>query len=1492
MVSVSLVAWGGTPVSAADDEVAPEQQVVQEGPREGVEPPVTTPVAPREAAEVSVVADDLAAGEEVVAERTASSKTFATDEGGVFETRLFGAPVHFQDRGEWVEIDTDLVPAAGGRLESEANAFGLSVADEAGDPELVRVELGEGASVAWGIDGVEEASPGSGGRGSAGGPGARSVDGAVAEFEEVLPGVDLVVESTPSGVKEDLVLADASAPTVFEFPLSLEGVQAVAAGGGVEFRDAEGVVVGTVPAGFMVDAADALSEDVTMTLVGDEDDPVLRVEIDADWLADPDRVFPVRVDPTVRLDTGVDDTHVRSSLQDTDFSGHPWLVSGRTSDGVLNRSLMQFDTAGLDGKTVNWATLNLYNNYSRICTPSTVTVKEVTQEWTGSSVHWPGPATGAVVGSTTAAKGGPDCAPGWLSIRVSQVVREWASGAKTDNGFAVVADESTADGYKRYASAEDGDGVGPYLLVNWRESLLGNLGYYTMNTAPLTDRLQMHANPANGNLLLEAADLRLPGVAGTDLTVGRYYNSREDVEREGMTGTGWALGVGQDVRLSVNGTDRAGFFEGPSGYRISFPYNSATGTWDKPAGLNATMTQNGTGFDYTVEFHGTGLSYRFVGGPALDAIEDKNGNTITFNYTGSRVSSVTDTLGGVTDLAYNSQGLLSSITDPDGRVVSYGYDGTDLVSSTDATGAVTTYAYDGQHNLVSVTDPEGGVTGYTYDGQDRLVDIEWADSTTADPAVTTYEYLSGNRTELTDPNGNNEWLYVFDDMGRIEKFYSPRSGVGQTYAYDVFNSVTDYTNSNGGIGTLSYDGYNVMSVQSDNGAMSTFEYQDPDSENRPSKLTDPRGVVLGYDWDDKEQLTSVTADNDGTTTQSTMTYRSESQSCAGSIATAKDGRGTTTSYSYDSRCRLIEVDRPAPAGDTTMTYDAFDRVRTVTDGNGVVQTISYDANDRVTKISWPSSQTSDPKDPIDPDPPDPTGVGTSSILLNEIAYAYDGNGNRTERVDIQDGSTKSTNWALDARNRVVVEELPNVTNSYSYDPAGNMASHTGPGGTTTYTYDKENDVKTLTPPVGGPITFDYYEHTFAAVDFPNGTTDAQHYDTDGRIQRIDQYFYDRDASVYRQLADYRYDYTNPATGADTNSVYQIDDPDYDWNLTYEYDSQGRIASSYGESLGDIFEETSYSYDANSNRTAWEKGSRGIVNQYTADYNAANQMTSTTGPNGTTTFTYDGVGNLTGDSAGTDISYDDRNRATSIEHRYGNAGPQGAEYDGTSQFERTGYGETTFTNSLLGVTSSADATGTTYYLRAPDGRVLGERRPDGETLYYLSDRLGSIVGATDTDGHRAADYGYDPYGEYTYGSGGGENLIHWRYTGAWLDGDSVTGNGFYKIGLRYYDNQHGRWTQTDPLERVINPTQPAEAQPYNYAGCNPTNQTDPTGAFSWGCLGTSVGVGAAGGAATGFATGWWMAIFGPPGMGGWLIWTTSGAVGGAAGGGVVGLLTCW
>ena len=78
--------------------------------------------------------------------------------------------------------------------------------------------------------------------------------------------------------------------------------------------------------------------------------------------------------------------------------------------------------------------------------------------------------------------------------------------------------------------------------------------------------------------------------------------------------------------------------------------------------------------------------------------------------------------------------------------------------------------------------------------------------------------------------------------------------------------------------------------------------------------------------------------------------------------------------------------------------------------------------------------------------------------------------------------------------------------------------------------------------------------------------------------------------------------------------------------------------------------------------------------------------------------------------------------------------------------------------------------------------------------------------------------YDPFGNVTSETGTVD--AKWRFAGAYWDGQ-----GFYKMGVRWYDPKLGRWTQRDPLD------QPLEANGWNayvYVGNDPVNFIDPDG----------------------------------------------------------------
>ncbi|MFD0791178.1 RHS repeat-associated core domain-containing protein [Microbacterium insulae] len=92
------------------------------------------------------------------------------------------------------------------------------------------------------------------------------------------------------------------------------------------------------------------------------------------------------------------------------------------------------------------------------------------------------------------------------------------------------------------------------------------------------------------------------------------------------------------------------------------------------------------------------------------------------------------------------------------------------------------------------------------------------------------------------------------------------------------------------------------------------------------------------------------------------------------------------------------------------------------------------------------------------------------------------------------------------------------------------------------------------------------------------------------------------------------------------------------------------------------------------------------------------------------------------------------------------------------------------------------------------------------------------------------YAYDPYGlptlSYTSGgSGTGQNPFLFK------GGIQDRATGWVHFGNRWYNPTTGRWTQQDTLDAPLDPN---NANRYAYAGCDPINNTDPTGNISSSC----------------------------------------------------------
>nr|WP_240469175.1 LamG-like jellyroll fold domain-containing protein [Streptomyces sp. OM5714] len=427
---------------------------------------------------------DAKESREVTAARKERERTYANPDG-THTTRFYNEPVNFQvDSGRWEPIDTTLrrgdsagpstMSAAADGWETTSTAIPIEFAGTADADPVVRMRVGEGMSVAYG---VSEAAPVTG-----------QVYGSTVTYAGVRAGSDVEFIAGGDSLKETLVLKDANAPTEWRFPLALQGLTAaVDDHGGVVFADAEGEVRAWTPSGWMQDSNLAensnegvISSGVTYSLEGDDGRQVLVVTLDKQWLASPERVFPVRVDPSVRSVDATSGTYVEYPYNQN-FASDTVLKTG-TYDGGKHKAAAFLRFTGLESTLKNaWvlgANLALYNTWSLSCSARPVTVHPITSNWSESTTSkYPGPATGASLASKSFAHGWRpastttwSCGPAWESIKLGsagrKLVDDWTHGRKKNYGLAVKASTSDSRGWKQFGSDDYPNGK-PSLDVTW-----------------------------------------------------------------------------------------------------------------------------------------------------------------------------------------------------------------------------------------------------------------------------------------------------------------------------------------------------------------------------------------------------------------------------------------------------------------------------------------------------------------------------------------------------------------------------------------------------------------------------------------------------------------------------------------------------------------------------------------------------------------------------------------------------------------------------------------------------------------------------------------------------------------------------------------------------------------------------------------------------------------------------------------------------------------
>ncbi|MGI5239197.1 LamG-like jellyroll fold domain-containing protein [Dactylosporangium sp. CA-139066] len=706
---------------------------------------------------------------------SANSDVYANPDGS-FTRKVFQQPVNYRAGGGWAPIDTTLARGGDGRYGQRANGLSTKLAPAAGDPSLVELTVDGGHGLSYALSGAANVTA--------------EVDGDTAVYPGVLPGVDLRFEARATGIKESLVLHSADAPASYTFPLRLRGLSPrLEADGSVALTDDGGAVRAVIPAGYMTDSkfdnrsgAFARSDGVRYELV---DGPALRVSVDQAWLRDPERVFPVTVDPTVALD-GSGDTYAYST-QSGDHSGDNELLAGTWNGSAKAYSFIHFDTfaATFGGAKMSAVSLKIFDSWAATCTPEPFSVNPITKAWTNATVTaYPGPSFGASIGSVTANPGaacsntGGDRSVGtWMTVPLQTATfQSWALGG-ANYGLAVTASQTDITQWKRFTSLNGPANLGPYLQVTYTAGVSPQVdqqfppsGY----SAPtLTPELLVAAHDPDSWPNPLTYDFAVYDKGGAKVAESGWISSRSWVVPAGI------LAWGQTYNWTVTAND---------GYStsVSQTVNALSTPVPQPLVTSELAQNGGQGFEPSVANYTTDATDAAVEtvGPALEVTRSYNSqDPRTTSAFGAGWSSIADTRA---QEQYDSGGTLRTVMvtypggqdvvfgrNPDGSfappmgrfatltAVAGGYrlvdkDGTvytfqaaGLASIADAQGRTETFAYDAAGRLSTMTSASGRALHLTWTG--AHVATVYTDGDASVQQTWTYSYTGDLLTKVCPP---------------------------------------------------------------------------------------------------------------------------------------------------------------------------------------------------------------------------------------------------------------------------------------------------------------------------------------------------------------------------------------------------------------------------------------------------------------------------------------------------------------------------------------------------------------------------------------------------------------------------------------------------------------------------------------------------------------------------------------------------------------------
>ena len=579
-------------------------------------------------------------GTEVIAKRTASSKTFKNNDG-TYTTRLYGEAVNYKDEtGKWKKIDTT-INKKGSKLEVTKAPYKLYFSNDLKEDVTFKVGKEEiGFSL---LDA---------------GSGKAEVKGSKAVYKDAYINTDVERVATTQGLKQNFVLKSPGHPTGFKEKINTDLKARLKKDGSLGFYKGK-TLMSSAPRPFLSDAKKVVKE-LSYKIENSGGEQILTVQLPSlKGLK-----YPITVDPSIENcsfweptcwlaqlpgtpgggyydPADIVDTHIREAYPTSNnyHTGTWYIAVGEYFFGGRAIGLLKIDVSAVPaGSDILYATLNLEKAIGT--GEHNIQVKSIDEAWSAPISwndffdpvdpvqygNWPNPVMpGQVVYDSST----------YWSWDIMDIFLEWNLGDRVNNGLALEAQYDSSNNNVQFRNSRGPSGR-PYIEVKYFEP---------------------------------PADTNAPTSSITDPTVGQYIGGTNYT----ITGTSSdAEGVVQQVEVSTNGGST--WANATMGAGGDWSYN-----WTLPSDGVYTIKSRATDGASNVETPGAGVTVTVDKTPPTASITAPTGGNIAgifdlegvaddtnFDYykieygAGAAPASWTQ-VGGNYTTAVNPAGLLANI---------------------------------------------------------------------------------------------------------------------------------------------------------------------------------------------------------------------------------------------------------------------------------------------------------------------------------------------------------------------------------------------------------------------------------------------------------------------------------------------------------------------------------------------------------------------------------------------------------------------------------------------------------------------------------------------------------------------------------------------------------------------------------------------------------------------------------------------------------------